>query len=157
MSHDSVERRTADSSRRWTRVVAIWLVLAPNVLALAADNVPTYRWKPVTLKAPFAARDGAGAVVYKGRMWLLGGWNPGDKVHFPRICNNEVWSSRDGLDWKLDKPNTFLDQNFDTSRDWEGRHTAGYVVYRKKMWIIGGDVNQGHYQNDVWNSTDGRT
>ena len=64
MSHDSVERRTADSSRRWTRVVAIWLVLAPNVLALAADNVPTYRWKPVTLKAPFAARDGAGALVY---------------------------------------------------------------------------------------------
>jgi hypothetical protein len=25
------------------------------------------------------------------------------------------------------------------------------------MWIVGGDVNQGHYQNDVWNSQDGRT
>ena len=31
----------------------------------AAKPVPTYRWEPVTLKAPFAARDGAGALVYK--------------------------------------------------------------------------------------------
>ena len=56
-----------------------------------------YRWHCVTECAPFAPRDGAGALVYDGRMWLLGGWNPGDKTHFPRICNNEVWSSRDGL------------------------------------------------------------
>ncbi|WP_169976561.1 Kelch repeat-containing protein [Tautonia rosea] len=25
------------------------------------------------------------------------------------------------------------------------------------MWIVGGDVNQGHYQHDVWNSKDGRS
>jgi hypothetical protein len=24
------------------------------------------------------------------------------------------------------------------------------------MWIIGGDVNQKHYQNDIWNSSDGK-
>ena len=59
------------------------LVSIPDAPVVAADKVPGYRWKPVTLKAPFAARDGAGALVYKGRMWLLGGWNPGDKVHFP--------------------------------------------------------------------------
>ena len=23
------------------------------------------------------------------------------------------------------------------------------------MWIVGGDCNQGHYQNDVWSSADG--
>ena len=157
MRRDPVQRRTNHAGHWWACATAVCLVVLPCAPAVAADKVPEYRWKPVTLKAPFAARDGAGALVYKGRMWLLGGWNPGDKVHFPRICNNEVWSSGDGLDWKLDKPNTFLDLKFDTSRDWEGRHTAGYVVYRKKMWIIGGDVNQGHYQNDVWNSTDGRT
>ena len=79
-------------------------------------------------------------------MWLLGGWNPNDKVYFPRICNNEVWSSADGARWTLVKPNTFLDDRFDSNSDWEGRHTAGYVVYREKMWIVGGDANQGHYQ-----------
>jgi hypothetical protein len=89
-------------------------------------------------------------------MWLLGGWNPGDKQHFPRICNNEVWSSADGAVWTLEKPNTFLDRSFNPTVDWEGRHTAGYVVFRDKIWIVGGDVNQGHYHFDVWNSADGK-
>ena len=129
------------------------LMLVANTAVLAGD----YEWVKVTTKAGFAARDGAGALVFKDRMWLLGGWNPGDKTHFPRICNNEVWSSANGKKWTLVKPNTFLDKSFDATTDWEGRHTAGYVVYRGRMWIVGGDVNQGHYQNDVWNSTDGKT
>ena len=108
-----------------------------------------YRWHCVTECAPFAPRDGAGALVYDGRMWLLGGWNPDDKTHFPRICNNEVWSSQDGQDWTLIKPNTFLDEHFDPCVDWEGRHTAGYAVHDGRMWIVGGDVNQGHYHTDV--------
>ena len=110
-----------------------------------AETSSQYRWTQVTLKAPFAGRDGAGALVFKGRMWLLGGWNPSDKVHFPKICNSEVWSSADGLDWRLENPQA----------PWEGRHTAGYVVHRDKMWIVGGDANQRHYQNDVWCSEDG--
>lgn len=122
-----------------------------------SQSTPKYEWEKVTLTAPFAARDGAGALVYKNKMWFLGGWNPSDKVHFPRICNNEVWNSSDGLQWQLIKPNTFLDRNFDVTSDWEGRHTAGYAVYKNKMWIIGGDANQGNYQNDVWSSTDGKT
>lgn len=122
---------------------------------IPSQQVADYRWTQVTPKAAFAPRDGAGALVFRGRMWLLGGWNPGDKRHFPRICNNEVWSSPDGAAWTLVKPNTFLDATFDATRDWEGRHTGGYVVYRDKMWLVGGDANQGHYQSDVWSSADG--
>jgi hypothetical protein len=104
-----------------------------------------YRWTEVTLKTAFAGRDGAGALTFKDKMWLLGGWNPGDKVHFPKICNSEVWSSVDGLTWTLENPQA----------PWEGRHTAGYAVHKGKMWIVGGDANQRHYQNDVWSSEDG--
>ncbi len=121
----------------------------------SAENVQ-YEWVQVTAKAQFAPRDGAGALTFKDRLWFLGGWNPGDKKNFPRICNNEVWSSADGSSWTLEKPNTFLDQSFDPTSDWEGRHTAGYAVLNDKMWIIGGDVNQKHYHNDVWSSSDGR-
>jgi hypothetical protein len=109
------------------------------------------------MHAPFAARDGAGALTFNGRMYLIGGWRTKSDPIFPRNCTNEVWSSIDGAKWTLEKPNTFLDATFDPQKDWEGRHTAGYVVHQGKMWIVGGDPIQGHYQNDVWNSADGKT
>ena len=58
-----------------------------------------YEWKCVTENAAFAGRDGAGAVVLNDNMWLLGGWNPNDKVNFPQICNSEGWCSSDGETW----------------------------------------------------------
>ena len=115
-------------------------------IRIAPSGERRYRWEPVTLEAPFAARDGAGALVFQDRLWLLGGWNPADQVHFPNDCNSEVWSSRDGREWRLESP----------AAPWEKRHTAGYVVHRGRMWVVGGDPIQGHYQPDVWNSRDGR-
>jgi len=122
----------------------------------AGEQATDYQWINVTNNAAYPPCDGAGALVFNDRMWLLGGWNPRDKKHFPRICNNAVWSSRDGAKWTLEKGNSFLDKSFDPKSDWEGRHTAGYAVFKNKMWIVGGDANQGHYQNDVWNSDDGK-
>jgi len=136
----------------------IVLMLSMSPFPCGGEESPRYEWELITLKAPFAPRDGAGILSYRGKMYLLGGWNPlpADRQFFPRICNNEVWASTDGHDWELIKLNTFKDRTFDPASDWEGRHTAGYAVYRDRMWIIGGDVNQGHYHNDVWNSTDGK-
>jgi hypothetical protein len=111
------------------------------------QNVQKYRWMKITDEADFAPRDGAGALVFRGRLWLLGGWNPRDKAHFPRICNSEVWSSVDGAKWHLEN----------AQAPWEGRHTAGYCVFKDRMLIIGGDANQRHYQSDVWASSDGRS
>jgi len=106
--------------------------------------MPEYQWTCVTDSAAFAPRDGAGLLAFDERLWLLGGWNPGDKEHFPQICNSEVWVSENGADWQ-----------FVTHAPWEGRHTAGYAVHDGRMWIVGGDANQGHYQSDVWSSDDG--
>jgi hypothetical protein len=121
--------------------------------------VSAYEWTQVTDKAAFSGRDGAGALVYRDKMWLIGGWNPWDKDTNPihSDCNNEVWCSENGAEWTLVKANTHLDSTFDPSSDWEARHTAGYVVYQDKMWIVGGDPLLGHYQPDVWNSEDGKT
>jgi len=105
----------------------------------------SYRWQEITSNAQFAPRDGAGALTLNGTMYLLGGWNPRDKVNFPRVCNSEVWSSVDGLTWTEIQPQA----------PWEGRHCAGWVVHDDRLWVVGGDVNQRHYQNDVWNSVDG--
>ena len=99
----------------------------------------------MNLNAPFAPRDGAGLLSFKGKMWLLGGWNPRDKKNFPMTCNSEVWSSIDGVTWNLEL----------LQAPWEGRHTAGYAVHAGKMWIVGGDCIQGRYQPDVWSSENG--
>ena len=115
----------------------------------------SHAWVRITDSAPFAPRDGAGALAFEGKMWLIGGWNPSDKAHFPRVCANDVWSSPDGITWTLERPNTFGTAEFDPRTDWEGRHTAGYAVFQDRMWILGGDAIQGHYQDGVWSSTDG--
>ena len=121
-----------------------------------SQAVSNYQWTQVTAEVTYAPRDGAGALTFQDRMFLLGGWHPGNKNDFPMICNNEVWSSQNGAAWTLVKPNSHLGPQFDRSADWEGRHTAGYVIHRDKMWIVGGDTNQGHYQSDIWNSEDGQ-
>lgn len=125
-------------------------------MARPATNAE-YRWIEVTPRAAFSGRDGAGALVYNERLWLIGGWNPADKKTNPihSNCNNEVWNSTDGVNWSLVKANTHVDAAFDPAADWEARHTAGYVVFQNKIWIVGGDPLLGHYQFDVWNSTDG--
>lgn len=118
---------------------------AVTAILIAASGERRYRWECVLQEAPFAARDGGGAVVLDGRMWLLGGWNPTDQAHFPNDCNSEVWGSRNGRDWQIACP----------AAPWEKRHTAGYVAHRGRMWVVGGDPIQGHYQPDVWSSADG--
>jgi len=116
---------------------------------------PEYSWRPLLQQgeAPFPGHDAAGALVYKNLMWLIGGWNP--EVYAPMTTTNEVWNSADGIHWTQVKRNTFVPGSFDPLTDWEGRHTAGWVVFDDKMWIVGGDNNSGHYQSDIWNSSDG--
>lgn len=125
------------------------------MIGKAQREMSRYQWTRVTEGAAFPARDGAGALVYRGAMWLIGGWSKRDPAYYPRTCSNDVWRSQDGANWECVKPNTFRDASFDPAADWEGRHTAGYAVFGDKMWIIGGDANQRHYQDDVWCSADG--
>lgn len=141
------------------RAVGIGLLIIGAARAASAvepaSGQPEYSWERVTAEAPFAPRDGAGTLVHRNRMWLLGGWNPRERIAFPAKCNNEVWSSADGRTWKLEAPNTFGTRRFDPLARWEGRHTAGYGVLDGRMWVVGGDPLQGHYQSDVWASADG--
>lgn len=145
------------ADRRLVRVVPSWVGGGHFTfdLTLTPSQKASYQWVCITDQTPFHQRDGAGALVYHDRMWLIGGWNP--DPYFPKgATGNDVWSSVDGREWRMDKPQTFKDGEFDPVNDWEGRHTGGYAVFADKMWIIGGDPLQGHYQRDAWSSTDGR-
>ena len=102
-----------------TRVTALILTLGFS-LSVRAEEVPQYEWKKITMTDEFAPRDGAGAIPYKGKMWLIGGWNPIDKYRkfFPRICNKDVWHSANGTNWH-EVPDT----------PWKPRHAASLFVH----------------------------
>ena len=119
---------------------------APAVASNAAARAPhSYAWSELTPQTAFAGRDGAGLLEFNGRLWLLGGWSIVSNPDFYDLTTSEVWSSTDGISWTLE-----------TIAPWEGRHMAGWAVFHELLFVVGGDNNRGHYQNDVWSSPDGK-
>ena len=106
-------------------------------------------WKLVTKEAPWKHSDLPMTLVFKDRMWLLGGWFNG---RLPgHSASNEVWSTGDGADWTQTSKNA----------GWSPRIAAGAVVFKDKMWILGGTENyyfgdDKSLKNDVWSSADGK-
>ncbi|MBA2611037.1 MAG: T9SS type A sorting domain-containing protein [Bacteroidetes bacterium] len=106
--------------------------------------ISKYKWQLVNSNAAFSVRDGAEGYSFQNKMYLMGGWNPTDSLNYPLITNKEIWQSTDGNTWTL----------IDTA-DWEVRHYYGSQVHNNKMWVIGGDQLRGHFQKDIWNTSDG--
>lgn len=106
-------------------------------------------WKLVTDNAPWKYSDLPMTLTFKDQMWFMGGWTNG------RIAGHgatsEVWSSTDGKNWKHVTPKA----------EWSPRAAAGAVVFKDRMWILGGTENyyfgdDSHLKNDVWSSADGQ-
>ena len=93
--------------------------------------------------APWSSRYGHAAVVFNGRLWILGGTETPQQGS----QKNDVWSSADGITWREE-----LDQS-----PWLPRWGHAVFNYRGKLWLIGGlaDVNPIKNLNDLWSSEDG--
>ncbi len=106
-------------------------------------------WKLVAKEAPWKHSDLPMTLVYDDKMWVMGGWYNGRlKGH---SASNEVWSSTDGAKWDRATKNA----------GWTPRIAAGAVVFKNKMWILGGTENyyfgdKKSLKNDVWSSADGK-
>lgn len=93
-------------------------------------------WEEVTTTNIWAARHAHQAVVFDGKMWILGGKTG--------VNTNEVYYSADGVDW-TQAP---LDG---ASSIWEERYQHEAVVFDNKIWVIGGRTNT--EKDDVWFTT----
>lgn len=116
---------------------------ASNQVWSSDDGV---QWTQATAAAPWSARCAGTVVEHQGRMWLLGGiedyyFGNGSSV------KNDVWSSADGHEWKLEIANA----------PWQARAYHQSAVLNGRIYVLGG----GNYVpnhvalNDVWSSADG--
>jgi len=106
-------------------------------------------WTKVLDEAPWKHSDLPMSLVFKDRMWMMGGWYNGRLPDHE--SGNQVWSSSDGKNWEAATMNA----------GWSPRIAAGSVVFKDRMWLLGGleDYyfgNDDHLKNDVWSSADGK-
>jgi hypothetical protein len=106
-------------------------------------------WAKITDAAPWIHSDLPMSIAFKGKMWMMGGWYKGRLEG--HSASNEVWSSKDGFNWKSETKNA----------GWTPRTAAAIVQFKGKMWILGGieDYYFGtanSLKNDVWYSSDGK-
>ncbi|MDQ4123465.1 MAG: hypothetical protein M3209_18675 [Acidobacteriota bacterium] len=100
-------------------------------------------WETLAEKSNLPQRVFYGAVVFKEKIWLFGGWD--GKNYY-----NDVWNSEDGVNWRRVAEKTA----------WTPR-TAGVFVFKDRIWMIGGGVIDGEKNNnpnsgkEVWTSMDG--
>jgi hypothetical protein len=113
------------------------------------SSVDGRTWRRVSPKAPWRHSDLSMSLALDGRMWFMGGWTNGRMPGHE--AGNEVWSSTDGGNWK----------QATASAGWSPRLAAAAVVFKDKMWILGG--TEDYYfgdatslKNDVWHSSNGR-
>ena len=103
-------------------------------------------WVKVTDQAGWQPRNSSGELVFRDRLWILGGWYQSFEAP-PR----DVWSSADGKTWELATKEA----------PWKHSDLPMTVVFQDQMWLLGGWYNgrlPGHSaSHEVWSSTDGAT
>ena len=100
-------------------------------------------WKQETAHAPWSPRAYHAAVVHDGKLWVIGGGNYVPEYH----ASNDVWCSSDGVNW----------EQVTEHAPWSPRLWFSAVVYRDRMWVLGGWSNKPSKNwGDVWYSRDGK-
>lgn len=102
---------------------------ARNDVWSSADGIG---WTCETQSAPWPPRLWFSAAVYRGRVWVLGGWS--------KETDNldDVWHSADGREW----------QRLQTPNRWKARHEHSVFVFQDKLWVAGGHARP--LSGEVW-------
>jgi hypothetical protein len=147
-SADGKEWTLATAAAGWApRAYHQAVVLNDRLYAYGGGNyVPDYKgrndvwssgdgvtWTQETAAAPWAPRLWFSSAVYRGCMWVLGGWS-----NNPSTNHGDVWYSRDGRNWVQLKSNVI----------WKERHEHSAFVFQDRLWIAGGHAKP--LSREVW-------
>ncbi len=112
-----------------------------------------FEWTELIDDADWSNRFDHAAVAFNNKLWVIGGYNPGERKNDSYL--EDVWSSSDGLSWELVTDNA----------PFKGRRGHTVTVFDdgtgEAMFLVGGftvDEETGYreYNNDVWRSEDGK-
>jgi len=92
-------------------------------------------WMLETDSPPWQSRQGASAMNFKDRLWLIGRLNDSEYGGA-----NDAWYTEDGRDWEKSGEDL----------PWDGREDFTTVVLNGKIYIMGGMANDWTWRNDVW-------
>lgn len=117
----------------------MWLVTNNGQYLCSGDG---QSWEKIDRPMPWQPRVAAGSVIHAGKAWVMGGYARGKRL-------NDVWSSADGLNWKLET----------AAAAWSPRQLHDNVQsFRGRLWVVGGGIQNYHpfkAYRDVWSSEDG--
>jgi hypothetical protein len=147
-SADGVDWRLETPAPGWSpRAYHQAAVLNGRIYVFGGGNyVPTYQahhdvwssddgvhWRQETAAAPWPPRLWFSTAVYRGRIWVLGGWS-----NHPSVNWGDVWSSADGRQW----------ERLDSRVTWKERHEHSAFVFQDRLWIAGGHARP--LSSEVW-------
>ncbi|MEK7722849.1 MAG: hypothetical protein AAB336_00725 [Acidobacteriota bacterium] len=101
-------------------------------------------WETVAEKSNLPQRVFYGAVVFKDKIWIIGGFD-GEKYY------NDIWNSADGVNWN----------RISEKSGWSERIISKIIVFKNRIWLIGGGVIDGEKEinpnsaSEIWSSADG--
>jgi len=115
-------------------------------------NAGSLIWEEATSSADWVDRDSHAAVVFKDKIWLMGGLNANANVLAPNaveywnsIYFKDIWVSDNGLNW----------QQVATNTPWGSRRSIQVIAFKDKLWLMGDWDPYMGYRNDIWSSEDG--
>ena len=116
------------------RLNDIWKSSDGEVWELVTNNV---RWSP---------RYGHQCLSYDGKIWVIGG-NIDPDGFISSASTNDVWSSENGIDWKLVVSSAGISNRFNYDA----------IVHADTMRIFAGEHMDSEYLSDAWSSVNGIT
>lgn len=144
-----VKYRHASLSFKKDGVDSIWLIGGAKDSSFLYSTAIWYSsdgrsWKRPDnqTQAPFGERNLHEALVYKNKMYVIGGY-----ISAYTNATNEIWSSSDGSNWTM-KYGGFSSRY--------GHSAFSMEPMADRLYVIGGHDSSG-LKNDIWWSTDGIT
>jgi hypothetical protein len=103
-------------------------------------------WETVAETSNLPQRIFYGAVVFDGKIWMIGGYDGKNYL-------NDVWKSADGVHWARVAENA----------PWSPRTTSVVTVFKDEIWLLGGGAIDGDKEinptseSEAWATKDGKT